>query len=140
MSPAKRRGGGRTTPKKSAGSPPTGDATSCTAAVRATPLREEAKHATPHSANRPAPPAPSSRYSPPKHDLRLRPRWHRLLGWCGVALGALVIIVNDLMLVDAGVRLLPFGHSELYLFAGLAAAACSTWFLGLFDRGRTVFE
>ncbi len=36
--------------------------------------------------------------------------------------------------------LLPFGHSEAYLFLGIGIAGGSTWFLGLFDRGTTIYR
>lgn len=44
------------------------------------------------------------------------------------------------MLMGEDVTLLPGGHSELYLLLGIAVAGSSTWFLGLFDRGTTVFR
>ena len=44
------------------------------------------------------------------------------------------------MLMEDGVTLLPGGHSELYLFLGIAVAGSSTWFLGLFDRETTVYR
>lgn len=61
-----------------------------------------------------------------------RPEWHRPIGWFIVALGLLVVIVNDLAYFD--IELMPGGHSELYLFLGIGVAAGGTWFLGLFDR------
>ena len=85
------------------------------------------------------PPEPSARYTPPKETVRLRPRWHRLAGWAGVVLGVVVAAVNDGMLMTDHVTLLPGGHSELYLFLGVGVAITSTWFLGLFDRGTTVY-
>lgn len=61
-----------------------------------------------------------------------RPSRHR---WFGVALilgGVLLAILNDAMLfMDSTV--LPFGHQELWLVAGMLVAASGTWFLGLFD-------
>lgn len=84
-------------------------------------------------------PQASSRYTPPQPAVRLRPRWHRPLGWLGVAIGLLVVVLNDGMLMTNHVQLLPGGHSELYLLVGIGLAAASTWFLGLFDRGVTVY-
>lgn len=55
-------------------------------------------------------------------------------------MGVAIAAVNDLMLMGEGVRLLPGGHTELYLFLGIAVAGTSTWFLGLFDRSTTVFR
>ena len=72
--------------------------------------------------------------------MRVRPRWHRVAGWGGVSAGVLIAILNDAMLMTEGLRLLPFGHNELYLLLGLIVAGSSTWFLGLFDRGMTVFD
>jgi len=86
------------------------------------------------------PPVPSGRYTPPTPKYRLRPRWHRIAGWLGVLAGALIAIANDAMLFSESLTLLPGGHQELYLMLGLAVAGSSTWFLGLFDRGTTIFE
>jgi hypothetical protein len=32
------------------------------------------------------------------------------------------------------------GHSELYFILGLVVAGASTWLLGLFDRGTTIYD
>lgn len=88
---------------------------------------------------RPAPVA-SSRYTPKQPAYRLRPGWHRWAGWIGVALGILVVASNDLMLMTGHLTLLPGGHNEVYLVLGIGIAAASTWFLGLFDRGTTVYD
>ena len=85
-------------------------------------------------------PEASARYTPPTPQYRLRPRWHRFAGWFGVALGIVIAAVNDLMLMGDDLTLLPGGHNEGYLLLGIAVAGSSTWFLGLFDRGTTVFE
>lgn len=61
-----------------------------------------------------------------------RPSRHR---WIGVALvmgGILIAVANDTMLfIDR--LLLPFGHQELWLMAGVLIAGFGTVFLGLFD-------
>ena len=85
-------------------------------------------------------PEASARYTPPTPQYRLRPRWHRFAGWLGVAVGIVIAAVNDLMLMGDDLTLLPGGHNEGYLLLGIAVAGSSTWFLGLFDRGTTVFE
>lgn len=84
-------------------------------------------------------PAPSARYTPPQADFRLRPGWHRIVGWFGVTLGVLIAVLNDGMFFT-DVQLLPFGHNELYLMLALLVAGSSTWFLGLFDRGTTIYD
>lgn len=92
------------------------------------------------SAPRPLPtsgrhaPEASARYSPPTSDYTVRPRWHRVAGWLGVGLGALIALLNDAMLLGEDLVFLPFGHSELYLLLGVLVAGWSTRFLGLFDR------
>jgi len=48
-------------------------------------------------------------------------------------------VLNDVMLVN-DVPLLPFGHNEGLLFFGVLIAGGSTWFLGLFDRGTTIYQ
>jgi len=88
------------------------------------PLPTEGRHA----------PEASARYSPPTSDYTVRPRWHRVAGWFGVALGALIAILNDAMLLGEDLVFLPFGHSELYLLLGVLVAGWSTRYLGLFDR------
>lgn len=62
-----------------------------------------------------------------------RPLWHRLVGWTTLILGVIVIVLNDLMRL-ADVRLLPGGHSEFYLLAGLLIAGQSLWWFGWWDR------
>ena len=86
------------------------------------------------------PPEASARYTPKKPTYRLRPRWHRLAGWVGVVLGIAVIIANDAMLIAQNLSLLPGGHTEVYLLVGLLVGGSSTWFLGLFDRGATIYS
>ena len=81
----------------------------------------------------------STRYTPKKPTFRMRPRWHRFAGWIGVALGVLVAVLNDAMLFTEN-DMLPFGHQEFYLILGLVIAGSSTWFLGLFDRGTTIYD
>lgn len=82
----------------------------------------------------------SARYTPPTPQYRLRPRWHRIAGWLGVALGIVIAAANDVMLMGDDLTLLPGGHNEVYLLLGIAVAGSSAWFLGLFDRGTTIFE
>ena len=54
--------------------------------------------------------------------------------------GAAIAVANDGMLILEDVRLLPFGHQELYLILALLVAGASTWFLGVFDRGTTIYD
>ena len=115
----KQPGGGRVTPPKRG---------------RAQPADGDGRPAT----SRPAV-AASDRYTPKKPEFRLRPGWHRVAGWLGVLLGIAVVAGNDVMLVLEDFTLLPGGHSELYLFVGIGIAAASTWFLGVFDRGTTIY-
>lgn len=82
----------------------------------------------------------SGRYTAPSPSFRLRPRWHRFAGWLGIFAGVVIAAMNDLMLMGDGLRLLPYGHNELYLFLGIAVGGASTWFLGLFDRSTTVYR
>ena len=121
----KRGNAGRVTPKKG-GAGPTGRAVSQHGA------RPKARPVDTATA--------SARYTPPKASYRIRPRWHRVAGWAGVALGILMAIVNDTMLIVEDLTLLPFGHQELYLILGILVAGASTWFLGLFDRGTTIYD
>ncbi len=44
------------------------------------------------------------------------------------------------MLMGEDLTLLPGGHAELYLVLGVSVAIGATWFLGLFDRGTTIYE
>ncbi|WP_454850041.1 hypothetical protein [Promicromonospora soli] len=66
--------------------------------------------------------------------LRFRPGWHRAVGWLLLALGIAIIALNDAMQLTSGVTLLPGGHSELYLLAGIAVASTSMWWFGWMDR------
>lgn len=125
----KRRAGGRVTPSKKA--------REALGAATTTPVhpRSSSPRGTAHERT----PEPSARYTPPKANYRLRPGWHRIVGWLGVALGVVIAALNDGMFFTEA-HLLPFGHSELYLMLAFLVAGSSTWFLGLFDRGTTIFE
>ena len=73
---------------------------------------------------------PTRSAAPPKH--KIRPGWHKPLGWTVVALGVFVIIGNDVAYVAKSI--FPGGHSEVYLLLGLIIAGLGSVFLGLFDR------
>lgn len=81
----------------------------------------------------PSRPEPSSRYTPPKAAVRLRPAWHRWFGLGVLLAGGLIAVLNDVPLFG-GRSVLPFGHSELYLLLALAVAGSATRFFGWFDR------
>ena len=85
-------------------------------------------------------PDASLRYTPRTPSFRVRPRWHRLAGWLGIVFGIGIAVANDAMLLGDKLTLLPGGHTELYLILGLGIGAAATWFLGLFDRGTTVYD
>ena len=116
--PKKRRTGGRFTPPKKALGPPQSQGRG----------RQRTG------------PEPSPRYTPSAPRYRVRPRWHRVAGWGGVLAGVVIAAVNDLMLMGEDVTLLPGGHSEMYLLLGISVGSGATWFLGLFDRGTTIYE
>lgn len=78
-----------------------------------------------------APPRPTGRYTAPVRPIRIRPDWHKPLGWLIVAFGVVVAVVNDLAVFE--INLMPGGHSELYLLLALIIAGGGAWFLGLFD-------
>lgn len=61
-----------------------------------------------------------------------RPSRHRWIGAALVVTGILIAVANDTMLFIDQV-LLPFGHQELWLMAGVLVAGFGTVFLGLFD-------
>ena len=81
-------------------------------------------------AGSPARVEPTRPTAAPKH--KIRPGWHKPLGWTVVALGVFVIIGNDVAYVAKSI--LPGGHSEAYLLLGLIVAGVGSVFLGLFDR------
>lgn len=92
------------------------------------PANQRAKRAKPTT------PSPASRVTVSSRPaFRIRPIWHKVAGGVLVGLGVLVIAVNDLQYIE-GVRTLPGGHSEGYLFLGLGVAISSAWWFGLFDR------
>lgn len=62
----------------------------------------------------------------------MRPAWHRYAGWTIVAVGAFIVVANDVGYISK--RLMPGGHSEAYLLLGVIVAGAGTYFLGLFDR------
>lgn len=125
----KKRSGGRATPK---GSPPAERAeTQRSRSAKSDPRRSHEDHRELAS---------SSRYTAPPPKVRFRPSWHRFFGWAGVALGLLIIALNDGMLMGNNLTLLPFGHSELYLILGLSVSASSAWFLGLYDHEPTIYR
>ena len=123
----KKAGTGRVTPKKAD-------------QARANRGGAAGEHPARPQPRRTSAPTESPRYTPPKASYRIRPRWHRVAGWAGVTLGVLIAIANDTMLIADHLTLLPFGHQELYLILGVLVAGGSTWFLGLFDRGTTIYD
>ena len=92
--------------------------------------RGKALGAVPQGGKEPSPKS-GGRYTAPNRPFRIRPDWHKPLGWVIVALGLVVAVVNDLELF--GINLMPGGHNELYLLLALVIAGGGTWFLGLFD-------
>lgn len=68
-----------------------------------------------------------------KSHYRFRPAWHRWVGVVTLILGLYVVFANDLMRLADGVQLLPGGHSELYLLAGVGISAGSLWWFGWLD-------
>lgn len=127
----KKRKSGRATPLKKARVTPTTDSEG------SGPLGQRAARRSTTSGRAPE---PSGRYTPPKANYRVRPSRHRIIGWVGVAFGILIAVLNDAMFITEDVPLLPFGHSEFYLMLALLVAGSSTWFLGAFDRGTTIYD
>ncbi|NIZ92560.1 hypothetical protein [Kineococcus rubinsiae] len=64
---------------------------------------------------------------------RYRPAWHKRIGVAVLAVGLYTIFANDLMRLTRNVQLLPGGHSELYLLAGIVVTVGSLWWFGWFD-------
>lgn len=77
-------------------------------------------------------PAASARYTPRVPVIRFRPTSHKVTGWVLVGLGILIAVLNDVARI--GPRVVPGGHSELYLLLAVAVAASGGWWLGIFDR------
>lgn len=82
------------------------------------------------------PVAPTRRTPDRRPAFRVRPTWHRWLGAGLLVFGAALLVLNDLMMLQPSLLLLPGGHSELYLVAAVLTAGYSTWFFGWFDRTR----
>lgn len=93
--------------------------------------RQARSSATPPSSDEKTPTPSAGRYTAPRRPFRIRPDWHKPLGWFIVVFGVVVAVVNDLAMFD--INLMPGGHSELYLLLALVIAGGGTWFLGLFD-------
>lgn len=87
--------------------------------------------ASPLPSDETAPTSSTGRYTAPRRPFRIRPDWHKPLGWVIVVFGVVVAVVNDLAVFE--INLMPGGHSELYLLLALVIAGGGTWFLGLFD-------
>lgn len=49
----------------------------------------------------------SNRYTPPAHNIRFRPGWHKALGIALLLVGIAVVAMNDLMLLDFPATLCP---------------------------------
>ena len=75
-----------------------------------------------------------ARLSANRPGVVIRPSWHRVAGWLGVGLGIVIVTLNDAMRLGDDLRLLPYGHTEVYLLLVIAVAGASGWFLGMFDR------
>jgi hypothetical protein len=71
--------------------------------------------------------------APHRPRLRYRAPWHRAVGFAALIVGLGVVTAN-LMTEFTETKLLPGGHSPLYLVAGVAIASYSMWWFGWFDR------
>ena len=93
----------------------------------------ERRHVTNRRAAAPLP--TPARVTEPRR-FRVRSGRHKAVGW-GLVLGGVgLAVVNDVMLLQPSLTLLPGGHNELFLVAGVAAAGWGTWWFGWFDRTR----
>lgn len=77
----------------------------------------------------------SARYTPPSRHVRVRPSWHKVVGFALLVLGLLIVLVNyAINLGGVPPWVLPGGHNEGYLVLGLVIAGASMWWFGWFDR------
>lgn len=132
MPPPKRRtqGGSRQT----AATPPSGSPRQVSAdptKSMASAQRKRSRSLLPPTA---APSCHSRRTTPRRHAGGFRPTSHKWIGLALLLSGVVVLVLNDLMLLQPSLLLLPGGHSELYLLVAVAIAGYSTWFFGWFDR------
>lgn len=74
------------------------------------------------------------RFSETREQFEARLRRDKVIGLVGVALAGVVLLLNLVMELDASLRLLPGGHSELYFLAGLVVLFASCWVA--FDWGN----
>lgn len=73
------------------------------------------------------------RYTPPKTAMaRVRPSWHKAVGWASVGIGLLIVVLNYAEEFD--IHVMPGGHQEAYFLLGIVLAASGSWWLGVFDR------
>ena len=79
-------------------------------------------------------PAASSRYTPPLKSFRLRPGWHKAVAAVLLVVAVGLAVLNDVVLFDRKVHILPGGHSEGYLLLALAIALYATSWFGWYDR------
>lgn len=82
------------------------------------------------------PVATTGRTTARRSAFQVRPAWHQWLGAGLLILGVALLVLNDLMMLQPSLLLLPGGHNELYLIAAVVIAGYSTWFFGWFDRTR----
>ena len=80
--------------------------------------------------------APTARTTSRRPPVRIRPAWHKWLGIALLLFGVALLVLNDLMMLQPSLLLLPGGHNELYLFAAVLIGGYSTWWFGWFDRTR----
>lgn len=64
-----------------------------------------------------------------------RLRRERVVGLGGLAVAALILVLNWIMEFAPELRLLPGGHSELYFLLGVVGATAAAWLA--FDLGMT---
>jgi hypothetical protein len=74
-------------------------------------------------------------YQESQEQFEARLRRDRVLGLTAFAASLVVLLLNLVMEIDASLRLLPGGHSELYFLAGLLALGWSAWVA--FDLGNS---
>lgn len=85
-----------------------------------------------HHPGRTTDPASVPRPPSARKVFRIRPTWHKVVGFFFLLMGLTIIIIN--YWAEFGADFVPGGHQLGYFMLGMVVAGSSAWWFGLVDK------